>query len=131
MSWPARPFDAERGDETPQRAGGWLCAHVRHHHRRPSRRRREGRWPTWRPGPVLLVAGVYLSYLECCNEHDVDRMASFYMELPAAMSLVEAGLETRDEPAVDDELGARDVAAGVACQEDRQPCQLARLAPAA
>src|SRR5262252_3870163 len=44
---------------------------------------------------------------------------------------LEAELETRDEPAVDDELGARDVAAGVARQEDRQPCQLARLAPAA
>ena len=43
----------------------------------------------------------------------------------------ETGLETRDQPAVDDQLGARDVAAGVARQEDRQPCQLARLAPAA
>src|SRR5262249_14784677 len=43
----------------------------------------------------------------------------------------ETGLETRDQPAVDDQLGARDVAAGVPRQEARQPCQLARLAPAA
>jgi predicted ester cyclase len=24
------------------------------------------------------LRSLYLSYLECCNEHDVDRMASFY-----------------------------------------------------
>src|SRR5262245_7829831 len=40
-------------------------------------------------------------------------------------------LETSGETAVDDEFGARDVATGVARQEDRQPRQLARLASTA